>query len=67
MAKSRKITVEVSDDLLRSALATTGKGITQTAKRGLELIATGRPYEALLHLRGKVPFGIELDVLREDR
>jgi hypothetical protein len=67
MGETRKITVEVPEELLESALASTGKGITQTVKRGLELVAAGRAYEELRRLRGKVRLGIELEALREDR
>jgi hypothetical protein len=67
VAATRKITVEVSGDLLESALASTGKGITQTVRRGLELVAAGRAYEELRRLRGKVRIGIELEAMREDR
>ncbi len=67
MGEMRKITVEVPEDLLEGALATTGKGITQTVRRGLELVSAGRAYEELRRLRGKVRLGIKLDALREDR
>ena len=67
MGEMRKITVEVPESLLEGALATTGKGITQTVRRGLELVAAGRAYEELRRLRGKVRLGIELEALREDR
>jgi hypothetical protein len=67
MAEFRKITVEVSENLLENALASTGEGITQTVRRGLELVAAGRAYEELRRLRGKVRLGIELEALREDR
>lgn len=67
MGETRKITVEIPEDLLEGALATTGKGITQTVRRGLELVAAGRAYEELRRLRGKVRVGIELEALREDR
>ncbi len=53
--------------VLEGALATTGKGITQTVRRGLELVSAGRAYEELRRLRGKVRLGIELDALRADR
>ena len=67
MAEMRKITVEVPEDLLQSAVTSTGRGITQTVRRGLELVAAGRAYEELRRLRGKVRLGIELEALREDR
>lgn len=67
MAEMRKITCEVPEDLLERALASTDQGITQTVRRGLELVAAGRAYEDLRRLRGKLRLGIELEALREDR
>ena len=67
MGDTRKITVEVPDDVLESALAATGEGITQTVRQGLELVAAGRAYEELRRLRGKLRLGSELEALREDR
>jgi hypothetical protein len=67
MAETRKITVEVPEDLLERALASSGEGITGTVRRGLTLVAAGRAYDDLRRLRGKVRFGIDLDALRADR
>lgn len=67
MGELRKITVEVPEALLESALASTNEGITQTVRRGLELVAAGRAYEELRRLRGKLRFGVELERLRDDR
>ena len=67
MAETRKITVEVPEDLLERALAGSGEGITGTVRRGLTLVAAGRAYDDLRRLRGKVKVGINLDALREDR
>jgi len=67
MGEMRKITVEVPEALLESAVAATDAGITQTVRRGLELVAAGRAYEELRRLRGKLRLGLELETLREDR
>jgi len=67
MGEMRKITVEVPEELLESALTSTNEGITQTVRRGLELVAAGRAYEELRRLRGKLRLGVELERLREDR
>ena len=64
---ARKITVEVPEDLLDRAVEASGEGITATVRRGLELVAAGRAYEALRSLRGKVRLNIDLESLREDR
>jgi hypothetical protein len=65
--EKRKITLEVPEELLEQALASSGEGITRTVRRGLELVAAGRAYEELRQLRGKVKLGIDLEALREDR
>ncbi len=67
MGRIRKITVHVSDELLRRARETTGEGITPTVRRGLELVAAGRAYRKLRALRGRVELGLDLARLREDR
>jgi len=67
MSETRKITVEVPGDLLERALRSSGGDVTATVRQGLALVAAGRAYDELRKLRGKVPFSIELDTLREDR
>jgi len=63
---TRKITVEVPEELLERAVESSGEGITATVRRGLELVAAGQAYEALRSLRGKVRLSIDLASLRED-
>ena len=67
MSGTRKITVEIAEELLDRALEATGKGVTETVRRGLTLVAAGSAYDELRQLRGKVRFGIDLAALREDR
>jgi hypothetical protein len=67
VSENRKITVEIPADLLERAQAASGEGITQTVRRGLQLVAAGRAYDRLRELRGKVRLGIDLAALREDR
>jgi hypothetical protein len=64
---TRKITVEVPEELLERAQRASGEGITGTVRRGLALVAAGRAYDELRRLRGKVRLGIDLEALREDR
>ena len=64
MESTRKVTVELPDELLRRAQRTTGAGITATIRRGLELVAAGRAHEELRQLRGKVALSIDLEKLR---
>ena len=67
MDTSKKVTVEVSSQLLRRAQKSTGQGITGTIRRGLELVAARQAYEGLRRLRGKVKLSVDLRELREDR
>ena len=55
------------DDLLEQAQKTTGKGITATICKGLELVAAREAARKLRKLRGKVRFSIRLETIREDR
>jgi hypothetical protein len=62
----KKLTIEIPADLLERATTASGKGVTPTVRRGLELIAAGGAYGRLRRLRGKVKFRVNLSELRED-
>jgi len=66
MKSARKITVHIPADLLTKAQKSTGEGITETVRRGLQLVAASESFEKLRQLRGKVSFSIDLAKLRED-
>ena len=67
METARKITVEVPLDLLQKAQKASGRGITQTVRTGLQLVAASRTYARLRHLRGKVRFTRTLAELKAGR
>ena len=67
MGEMRKITVEVPEDLLTSAQALTGKGVTATVREGLQNLASIQAQREARKWRGKVKFSLSLDELREDR
>ena len=67
MSAVRKITVHVPEDLLARAQGSTGAGITETVRQGLQLVAARDIYKKLRALRGKVSIPMNLDTLREDR
>jgi hypothetical protein len=67
MDAGRKITVEISRDLLEKAQRASGTGITQTVRTGLQLVAASRTYAHLRQLRGKVHFKRTLAELKADR
>jgi len=63
----KKLTLQVPIDLLTRATQATGKGITPTIRRGLELVAASGAYRNLRALKGKVQLGIDLKKLRQDQ
>ncbi|HJO72511.1 MAG: hypothetical protein QF450_04400 [Rhodospirillales bacterium] len=63
----RKITAYVLENLLRKAQAATGKGITETVRLGLDLLASERAAEDSRRMRGEVHLDIEPGELRRDR
>ncbi len=67
MLATRKITAHIPEPLLRKAQAATGKGITETVKEGLHMLASAKAAEKLRELRGKVPLDVDLESLRLDR
>ncbi len=67
MADMRKITVEVPCEVLESAQAFTGEGVTETVRAALKKLASMQAQRELLKLRGTFKFSIDLDELRQDR
>jgi hypothetical protein len=67
MSTAKKITIQVPPELLAKAQKSTGEGITETVKRGLELVAAGESYDSLRRLRGKVKFSASPRALKLDR
>lgn len=64
---TRKITVEVPVDLLERAQKATGDGVTQTVRRGLQIVAASQAYARLRERRGKVHFSLNWQQLKDDR
>lgn len=64
--KIQKVTVHIPQHLLKAALATTHKNITETVKSGLQELARKQAYENLHKSRGKIKFSIDFNKLRED-
>jgi hypothetical protein len=67
MARARRITANLPEDLLRGAMEVTGKGITETLVDGLRLVRRARAYEKAMALRGKINLTIDLEESRERR
>jgi hypothetical protein len=67
MKPERKITVHVNSDLLEKAQKAARAGVSETVRKGLELLAASEAYDGLLKMRGKVKFSLDLSELRQDR
>ncbi|HEX9645995.1 MAG TPA: hypothetical protein VGB88_00760 [Alphaproteobacteria bacterium] len=67
MSRTRKITAHVPVELLQRAQEATGKGVTETVRRGLDLLVAAEAADELRRLRGKVRLDIDLAELRRDR
>lgn len=67
MDETQKITAHLPRALLTRAKKATGKGITETLRLGLSMVAAAQAAEELRRLRGKVKLDINLDELRRDR
>ncbi len=63
----RKVTMELPVDLIEIAQKSTGEGLTQTVRKGLELLAAQNAYDGLRKLRGKLDLKLDLSSLRKDR
>ena len=63
----RKITVHVPADLLERAQKSSGRGITETVRQGLRLVAAAEMFRDVAKLRGTVRFSLDAARLREDR
>jgi hypothetical protein len=63
----RKITVHVPEDLLDRARKSSGQGITETVRQGLQLVAARDTFRRVSRLRGTVRFSVDLSRFREDR
>ncbi len=65
--EERKITVHVPADLLERAQKSSGRGVTETVRQGLRLVAAGETFRRVAGLRGSVKFSLDPKALREDR
>lgn len=64
---AKKITVEVNAELLEKAMKQTHKGLTETIRQGLTLLAESSTYKNIKNLKGKGKFQLKWQQLKEDR
>ena len=67
MEAQREIKVIVRRELLARAQKAARAGISDTVRKGLELLAESETYDQLQKMRGKVKFSVDLNELRDDR
>jgi len=65
MNAKRRVTANLPARLLDEACTTTGKGITETLVRGLEMVSRSSALQKAERLRGKIHLKLDLDSLRE--
>ncbi len=62
----KKITLLVPADILEEALKVGGDNLTQTVRKGLQLIAARDAYYEIRKMRGKVKFSLSLDEMKHE-
>lgn len=67
MSAAKKITVEINSELLEKAMGQTQKGLTETIRQGLMLLAESSTYRKLKSLKGKGHTDLDWKKLKEDR
>jgi len=63
-SRLRKITVNVPEEALQTALRVTGKGVTPTVVEGLRELERRQKRSALRALRGRVRFELDIQETR---
>ena len=64
--QTQKITANIPIGLLKSAQEVTHKGVTETLREALSMLAKSKSYDHLLSGYGKVKTSIDLKSLRKD-
>jgi hypothetical protein len=67
MARLRRVTANLPEEVLRDAMAVTGEGITETIVTGLRLVRRARAYERAMALKGRIRLDVDLATSRERR
>lgn len=65
MNVSRRVTANIPGDLLSDAQRVTGKGLTETLVRGLELVRRVGAAEKAARLKGRLILDVDLKASRE--
>jgi hypothetical protein len=66
MARMKRVTANLPEDLLKEAMAVTDEGITETLVQGLEMVRRSLAFRKAMDLRGKLDLSsIDLEMSRE--
>ena len=65
MEKTRRITANIPEVLLKEATAATGLSLTETLIQGLKLVKRTSAYKKAQVLKGNLDIELDLDVSRE--
>lgn len=65
MAKTRRITANIPEALLKEATAATGASLTETLIQGLMLVKRSAAYKKAQALKGKLDLEIDVESSRE--
>ena len=64
---TKKITIEVPEELLEKAMSQIQTNLTETIRQGLTLLAESSTYEKLKSFKGKGKFEFQWNALKEER
>lgn len=67
MGEMKTITVDVPEDVLKSAQDCTGEGVTETVRAALRKLASIQAQHEARKLRGKVKFSMTWQEMKYDR
>jgi len=67
MKSSKKYTLELDEDLVKSAVKATGRNFTDTVRQGLRILAAADAYRELSKMRGSVDLALDIKALRKDK
>lgn len=65
MARGRRVTAVLPEDLLHDAMKATGKSMNDTLVAGLRLLRRARAYQKAMALRGKIRLEVDREASRE--
>lgn len=65
MAKTRRVTANLPEILLKEAIEASGASLTETLVQGLELVRRAGAFKKALALKGKLNLKLDLEESRE--